>query len=239
MIDTIILFAAGLGTRMGHMTEDLPKPLIPILNKPILHYIFDVLKTYPFKKIIINTHYLHKKIEAEIELIKKSDPSLPEIVVLYEPYLLDTGGTVKSAYSIVGDNPIFTMNCDCLFFLNENFFQQMVEMWDANKMDFLMLSYPVQKAIGYKGNGDYDISPLGSIDRSKNFDIMPYMYTGIQILKPSIIASNPNEKFSLGVYYLNSENTKIYTYIFKGQWCHASCPQDIIEIEDFISTHKM
>ncbi len=236
MIDTIILFAAGLGTRMRHLTYDIPKPLLPILNRPILHYIFDVVQTYPFKRIIINTHYLYKQIENEIEIIKKLNPNLPEIIISYEPSLLDTGGTVKNAYKLIGDNPIFTMNCDCLFFPDENFFQKMTEKWDQDKMDFLLLSYPVDRAIGYKGKGDYDILPSSMIDRSKNFDIMPYMYCGIQILKPQIIAQNPKDKFSLGTYYLGGEGNNIYTYLFNGQWCHASCPEDIISIENYIDS---
>jgi MurNAc alpha-1-phosphate uridylyltransferase len=235
MIDTIILFAAGLGTRMKHMTQELPKPLIQISGRPILHYVFDVILKYPFKRIIINTHYFHEMLENEIELIKKLYPNLPEIIVLYEPFLLDTGGTVKNAYKIIHDNPIFTMNCDCLFFSNENFFEKMSDFWDPNKMDFLMLSYPIENAIGYRGKGDYDISNSGKISRPDNLESMPYMYTGIQILKPSILAQNPKDKFSLGTYYLNPTSFDIYTYQFKGQWCHASCPEDIVSIENFIT----
>jgi MurNAc alpha-1-phosphate uridylyltransferase len=234
MIDTIILFSAGLGTRMRHLTQDMPKPLLPILGKPILHYVFDVVQTYPFKRIIINTHYLHKKIEEEVEIIKKLNPNLPEIIISYEPELLNTGGTVKNAYKIIGDNPIFTMNCDCLFFPDEPIFQNMVKIWDSEKMNFLLLSYPVSKAIGYKGEGDFDILPNNTINRPKDLDIMPYMYTGIQILKPKILSENIEDKFSLGAYYLDGLGNNIYTYLFQGQWCHASSPEDIIDIENYI-----
>lgn len=73
MIDTIMLFAAGLGNRMRHLTENNPKTLIPIpiLGKPILYHALDLCTTYPLKKIVINTHYLHKKFKNRLKNIKK------------------------------------------------------------------------------------------------------------------------------------------------------------------------
>ena len=66
-IDTIMLFAAGFGSRMKHLTENSPKSLIPVLGKPILHYALDLCKTFPFKKIVINTHYLPEKINSSLD----------------------------------------------------------------------------------------------------------------------------------------------------------------------------
>ena len=66
-----MLFAAGLGNRMRHLTENNPKTLIPILGKPILHYALGLCTSYPFKKIVINTHYLHEQIAESIEMQEK------------------------------------------------------------------------------------------------------------------------------------------------------------------------
>ena len=57
IVDTIIIFAAGKGTRMYPLTTQTPKSLIKINNKPILEWVLDFTKNYNFKKIIINTHY--------------------------------------------------------------------------------------------------------------------------------------------------------------------------------------
>lgn len=60
-IDTIMLFAAGVGSRMKHLAKNNPKSFILVLGRPILYHVLDLCKTYPFKKIVINTHYLHEK----------------------------------------------------------------------------------------------------------------------------------------------------------------------------------
>ena len=96
MIDTIMLFAAGLGNRMRHLTENSPKTLLPILGKPILHHALELCKSYPFKKIVINTHYLSKQVKESIEEFKKANPDMPEIVVVYEEELLETGGAIPA-----------------------------------------------------------------------------------------------------------------------------------------------
>lgn len=236
-IDTILLFAAGLGTRMRYLSQATPKPLIVVNGQPILHYVFNLVSKYNFKKILINTHYHSEQIENEVRIIQNLYPDLPKITILYEQDLLDTGGTVKNAVSITGTNPIFTMNCDCLFFPHSNIFEEMLSAWNPDSMNFLILAYPTQKAIGYKGKGDFDIDKQNHIIRPRNLVEMPYIYTGLQILKPDIIATTNKKKFSLGVYYLESEGHKIYTYILNGHWCHASSPEDIASIEAFLIEH--
>ena len=233
-IDTILLFAAGLGTRMRDLSRNTPKPLIQINGRPILHYVFDLVSQYNFKNILINTHYYSEQIENEVRIIQNLYPDLPKITILYEKELLDTGGTVKNAFGITGTKPIFTINCDCLFFPNSNIFEDMVSAWNPDRMNFLILTYPTQKAIGYKGKGDFDIDDQHHIVHPKNLIEMPYIYTGLQILKPEIIVANNKDKFSLGIYYLETEGTKIYTHILNGQWCHASSPEDIKAIETFL-----
>ena len=81
MIDTIMLFAAGFGNRMRHLTENSPKTLIPILGQPMLHHALSLCRSYPFKRIVINTHYLHDQISKSIENFQELNPSFPEIII--------------------------------------------------------------------------------------------------------------------------------------------------------------
>lgn len=59
-----MILAAGKGTRVQPLTYELPKPMIPILGKPVLEYLIDHLVSYDVREIMINVSYLHHQIEA-------------------------------------------------------------------------------------------------------------------------------------------------------------------------------
>jgi mannose-1-phosphate guanylyltransferase len=58
-----MILAAGKGTRVRPLTYDLPKPMIPILGKPVMAYLIEHLAKYGVKEIMVNVSYLHEKIE--------------------------------------------------------------------------------------------------------------------------------------------------------------------------------
>ncbi len=233
-----MLFAAGFGNRMRHLTENNPKTLLSILEKPILHHALELCKSYPFKKVIINTHYLHKQIEKSIEEFKENNPNFPEIEIIYEEELLETGGAVKNARNVLGNNPIFTLNTDVILQSERNIFEDMLKKWDARKMDFLLLMQPYKNSVGYSGHGDFDLDSTGKLRRPDKAANYEYMYSGLQILKPEIVAKHPLKIFSLREYYLNSK--RVTGLKAKDvRWYHATTPEDIISIEmDMLSHNK-
>ena len=58
-----MILAAGKGTRVRPLTYDLPKPMIPILGKPVMAYLVEHLAKYGVTEIMVNVSYLHEKIE--------------------------------------------------------------------------------------------------------------------------------------------------------------------------------
>src|ERR1700712_3374199 len=58
-----MILAAGKGTRVRPLTYDLPKPMIPILGKPVMAYLVEYLARYGVREIMVNVSYLHQKIE--------------------------------------------------------------------------------------------------------------------------------------------------------------------------------
>lgn len=237
MIDTIMLFAAGLGNRMRHLTENSPKTLIPILGKPILHYALELCKSYPFKKIVINTHYLHNKIEESTKAFKKNNPDFPEIVIIYEEELLETGGAIKNAFNILGDKPIFTLNTDIVLQSEYNIFEYMIAKWNPEQMDFLLLMQDYNKAVGYSGHGDFDLDASGALRRPDKEGNYEYMYAGLQILKPAKVARHPLKIFSLREYYLNSDKV-LGMKARDVRWYHATSPEDLVDIEMDMLAHN-
>ncbi|MCF2909714.1 nucleotidyltransferase family protein [Pseudoalteromonas sp. DL2-H2.2] len=85
-----ILLAAGLGTRLRPITNEIPKCLVPINNKPLLAYWLEKLVELGVEDILINTHYFSDKVEFFIE----SSPYKEKVTLVKENKLLGTGGTL-------------------------------------------------------------------------------------------------------------------------------------------------
>lgn len=85
--------AAGVGSRLGALTQEIPKPLVPILNKPVMDILLEKLKAYGIKSVIANTHYLAEQIQ---ERYSKSSPVEDiDIQFIQEEQLSGTAGGVK------------------------------------------------------------------------------------------------------------------------------------------------
>ena len=110
-ITQAFVLAAGLGTRLRPLTEELPKPLIPIFQKPLLTFALDHLISVGVKRFVINTHRLP-------ELFQNFFPAgeyggFP-VTLVHEPDLLETGGGIKNAEDHLGSEPFLTYSGDIL-----------------------------------------------------------------------------------------------------------------------------
>ena len=87
-----LLLSAGLGTRLRPFTKDLPKCLMPVSGRPLIDYWLLNLKMSGFNRVFVNTHWKHKIVE---NYLLGEDFGL-EIVLMYEPELLGTAGTIRT-----------------------------------------------------------------------------------------------------------------------------------------------
>src|SRR5438270_13520303 len=58
-----MILAAGVGSRLDPLTRNVPKPLVPILNRPVMEYLVELLKKHGFDEIMVNLFYLGDQIE--------------------------------------------------------------------------------------------------------------------------------------------------------------------------------
>ena len=115
-----LLLAAGEGTRLRPITEYLPKCLVPINGKPLLEYWLDNLSQAGVEEFIINTSYLHQKVE---EFVQNSFYK-EKITLIYEQELLNTGGTVLKNRVLLEDSPFLLIHADNLCFCDFRAFIQ-------------------------------------------------------------------------------------------------------------------
>lgn len=108
----VMVLAAGLGTRLRPLTNYIPKPLFPILNRPILGRILDRLLPY-FSNIVINTYHLSDHIYS---FINKNFANT-RVSLIKEPQLLGTAGALKYAFKLGllnKDSPLLVYNSDII-----------------------------------------------------------------------------------------------------------------------------
>ena len=106
-----LLLAAGRGTRLGKITETIPKPLVKIKNKPVIDYLIQKLINLDVTHILVNTH--HKNILMENYF--NSAQYDVEISLIYEPELLGTAGTLKYNIDALCSEDFIVMHADNYF----------------------------------------------------------------------------------------------------------------------------
>ena len=106
-----MIFAAGVGSRLGKYTQNKPKALIEAGGMTLLERAVEKLIAAPVAKIIINTHHFAEQIEDFIRTHHFS----AEIILSYEPVLLETGGGLKKAARFfTPDQNIILYNVDII-----------------------------------------------------------------------------------------------------------------------------
>lgn len=103
-----LLLAAGFGTRLGKLTEQWPKCLMPIHQVPLLEYWLNRFADRNFNKVYVNTHYLRP--------IVKEFISRPEfeswVIELHEAKLLGTAATIRENYQLFKNKPLVLVHAD-------------------------------------------------------------------------------------------------------------------------------
>ena len=109
---TAFILGAGLGTRLGPLTDNMPKPLLTIGGRPIITYAMEHLRTIGIQRFIVNTHHCAEKYAAAFP--DGNWQGIP-ITFRHEPILLDTGGGIKNIEDIIArEDRIIVYNGDII-----------------------------------------------------------------------------------------------------------------------------
>lgn len=115
MITQAFVLGAGLGMRLRPLTEDLPKPLIPIFQKPLITFVLDHLIGAGVENFIVNTHH---RPEAFHEFFAGGKYRGHSVQLVHEPDILGTGGGIKNIQSRLGRDPFLVYSGDVLTDMN-------------------------------------------------------------------------------------------------------------------------
>lgn len=200
-----MIFAAGLGTRLKPFTENQPKALAVVNNKPLLQRNIEYLKGFGINEFVINVHHFPEQITS---FLKEHNNFNSKIIISDETdFLLETGGGLKKASSYLkGNEPFIVMNVDILTDLNIG------KMIDFHKSSGSIASLAVtnrttsryflfnekNELCGWKNTntGEEKIT-------RKESGLIPKAFSGIHIIEPAIFDLIIQEgKFSMVDVYL-------------------------------------
>lgn len=228
-ITTAMILGAGLGTRMRPLTDEVPKPLVRLAGKPLIDHVLDRLDHAGITRAVVNVHYLAEKLESHLAKRKR-----PEILISDERgMLLDTGGGVVKALPLIGDGPFIVHNSDTVWIegVGSNL-TRLLNAWNPDIMDCLMLLAPGSQSIGYEGHGDFNMEASGLVTRREERREAPFVFAGVSIAAPRLLDGAPDGPFSLNVLWNRAiERKRLYGVRLEGTWMHVGDPRSLEEAE--------
>ena len=100
-----MVLAAGLGTRLRPLTYEIPKPMVPVLDRPVMAHILGLLERQGFDDVIANLHYFPDAVKGYFG---------DRVEYRYEEELLGTAGGVRNVADFFGDDPVVVISGDAL-----------------------------------------------------------------------------------------------------------------------------
>ena len=229
-VKTAMLMAAGLGKRMRPLTATRPKPLVKVAGQALMDHALDRLEDAGIMRTVVNVHYLPDTIIAHM----KARKSPMEIMISDErDRLLETGGGLIKAASLLGGEPFVCANSDNLWIDGpENSITLLSRLWDDARMDALLLMIPHAHATCHGGPGDFHMTPDGRLSRRKSSHIAPFVFTGVQIMSPRLLTDPPADAFSTNIFWNRAiEEGRLYGAVHDGLWFDVGTPQAIPVVE--------
>jgi MurNAc alpha-1-phosphate uridylyltransferase len=216
-----MIFAAGLGTRMGALTRDRPKALLPVDGRALIDHALDLVREAGIGRVVVNAHAHAGQLAAHLA------SAAPEARVAHEPVLLDTGGGLKAATALLGHGPVVTLNADMVW-RGPNPLRLLAAEWDAGRMGALLALVPRAAALGHAGSGDFEIDAAGRLTRRGGAPEAGYVYAGAQIVDTMALDDFPAGAFSLNlVWDALLAQGRLYGLVYPGAWVDVGRPEGI------------
>ena len=225
---TAMVLAAGLGTRMRPLTDDRPKALVEVGGKALIDHVLDRLAEAGVTDAVVNVHWFADRLESHLAARTR-----PTIRISDErAELLETGGGLKKARALLGDDPVFVANIDSVWIDQGDALGELVRLWNPEIMDAALLLARREGSIGFEGDGDFFMADDGTLTFRGDAPSAPFAYMGIHITRPGYADHGPDGPFSLSPLWRKSAaEGRLFGCVLDGAWMHVGDPQARDEAE--------
>jgi len=215
-----MILAAGLGTRLGGLSDERPKPLLPVCDFSLIRYSISLLAGHGIVDLVVNLHHRGELISDELR-----DGSRLGVRVTYsrETEILGTGGGIRRALPHLGDEPFIVMNGKIVFDLDLD------DVLQRHRASGALATLVVRR--------DADATKWGAIDAPEEggrirgmLGAGDFMFTGVHVLSPELVARLPDdgaERCIVRQGYLPwlAEGVPIDAYVARGYFMEHSTPE--------------
>ena len=220
---TAMVLAAGLGTRMRPLTDATPKALIPVAGRTLLDRVLDKLVEAGVERAVVNVHHLADQVEVHL----RARRDLEVLISDERAGLLDSGGGIQHARSVLGEDPIFVANIDSLWIDGETpALEALKRAWDPTRMDLLLLLVARGNGIGFEGPQGFLRDEAGRLTHSTSTEVVtPFANVGFGILKPQILDGQGAAAFSIvPIWHRLQAAGRLYGAVMDAFWMHVGDP---------------
>jgi MurNAc alpha-1-phosphate uridylyltransferase len=227
-----MVLAAGLATRMRPLTDTTPKPLLALGGRTLLDRALDRLAEVGVTTVAVNAFWHADRLADH--LAARRPP--PRLVLRREDALLDTGGGVKAALAVLGSDPFYVVNGDAVWLDGPlPALARMARAIDAD-VDAVLLVHRAAQVHAEIGRGDFALDPWGRIRRPREREIVPYIYAGLQLIRPSLLDGTPAGAFSMNLAWDRAIAAgRLRAVVHDGIWFHLSTPADLKAAEETLA----
>jgi len=214
----VVIMAGGKGERLDPFTKILPKPLIPVGEKPIIEVIIDRFIKYGVKRFYVTLNYKGEMVKIYFDSIEKNY----DLEFVYEDEFLGTAGSLKLLTHSIGETFIVS-NCDIIVEAN---YSDLMKFHNKNKNVLTVVGAIMHHKIPYGIINFKKEGKISNVQEKPEFDFM--INTGVYVLSREIIDLIPEgrsfdmtdlinealrQKKSVGVYPVSQKS-----YMDVGQW---------------------
>jgi mannose-1-phosphate guanylyltransferase len=241
-----MVLAAGLGTRLRPLTEKIPKPLLEVSGKPIIHYPLELLKRHGITEVVINTHHL-------ADLMRKAlgdgERLGLKITWSHEPEILGTGGGVKKAEDFFQRKTFVVINADTIIDID---LDQVIEHHRKKRASATMVLKQIPDVEKYGsvevtqepgGVNDMRVRRIRGEPKAKFWGrTLPMVFTGVHVLEPDILAEIPPGQYASiirhGYIPLIQKDRFVAGYIFDRMWMAVDTREKMEQAEKILAGQK-
>lgn len=218
------ILAAGTGTRMRPFTTHTPKPMANVGGETLIRRIIHQCRDSGANNIVANSYHLAETLEAHV----------PDITVLREEVLLNTGYGIKRALPYFHGEPFYAISGDSWWTGDvPSVFEQMDAAWN-NDIDLLLVLQRIDGMTVTKGTGDYHFEngvPRRALDKNGT-----HIWTSLRLCGPHLFEDTPDEPFSFLMLMDRAEaQGRLGAIELNGTWQHLTDMDDVDSVNAWLA----
>ena len=228
----IIIIAGGLGTRISEETEDKPKPMVLINDKPIIWHLMNIFSLQGFNEFIISTGYKSEVIENWVHSneIVDSNSNVMHIATLNTGLNTQTGGRISEVMKTIPGEKVIATYGDGLANISV---QKLLAFHDSHGKLATVTAVRPPARFGYMKIENDAVTHFGE----KNQSDEGWINGGFFVLEPSVlnVITSPNEPFESGALTHLAKVSQLMAYQHEGFWQPMDTLREKRELEKYAS----